>query len=662
MTLIKIEKVDEVYLRILTERSVDQELSEFFKFPIPNAKFMPMVKAGMSDGMLRLYNMNTKKLYSGLIKYVITFAERNDYTLEIDDAITYDNKISVEDVVGFTNLLKLSSKGNLIEIRDYQLEAIHKAVNENRTLLISPTSCLDPETIIEVELDNEHHSISLSNLESLVKNDKLPKINTPSGFERITDTYRKIGPGVELTFSDGSILKAANNHLIKKDDTQESWVECKDLMVGESFNNKTVTDIVNVDSQSWIDFSIDAPHESYYHDEILHHNSGKSLILYSLLRWHIANGRRVLILCPTTSLVVQLYADFEDYSSTNNWNVETNCQKLYSGFSKELTTNCMISTWQSIVPIMKANSTGSKSKYPKKNNKPVIEQSMKEFFSGFDAVFIDECLHPDSLIQTIDKKTQIKNIKVDDLVLTINEDTGAFEYNKVIKIHSNLSIHEQKYKLTFQDNSFLIITGNHKVQTYTGWKRTDDLSLSDIIYSNEMKWKRITSIDEIEYSGKVYNLHIENNHNYFANGTMVSNCHLSTGASLKTIMEHLPHAKYRVGTTGTVQDDQCLDSDSIITTSLGDKRIKDIEIGDDILSFNDKSNQVEFKRVIRKLNNGIPNNGIMLKIITDKYVLICTPEHRVYTENRGFIMAKDLLKTDILKSSQSPRPEGRSSG
>ena len=258
MSLIRIEKFNEVYIRIFTERSIDQELSEFFKYPIPNAKFMPHVKAGLSDGMLRLYNLNTKKLYAGLIKYVITFAERNNYDLEIAEDITYDNGVTLDTVAGFADLLKLSSKGNLIEIRDYQLEAIHKAVNENRSLLLSPTA------------------------------------------------------------------------------------------------------------------------------------SGKSLILYTLLRWHIAQGRRCLILCPTTSLVVQLYADFEDYSSTNNWSVENNCQKLYSGFSKELTTNCMISTWQSIVPIMKSGTTGSKSRYPKKNNKPVIEQSMKEWFSSYDVIMVDE--------------------------------------------------------------------------------------------------------------------------------------------------------------------------------------------------------------------------------------------------------------------------------
>ena len=36
---------------------------------------------------------------------------------------------------------------------------------------------------------------------------------------------------------------------------------------------------------------------------------------------------------------------------------------------------------------------------------------------------------------------------------------------------------------------------------------------------------KIKNIKKIDYSGDVYNLHIEDNHNYFANNHCVSNCH-----------------------------------------------------------------------------------------------------------------------------------------
>ena len=43
-----------------------------------------------------------------------------------------------------------------------------------------------------------------------------------------------------------------------------------------------------------------------------------------------------------------MYADFEDYSSANGFDVSDHCQKLYSGFPKEFTKDVLITTWQSI--------------------------------------------------------------------------------------------------------------------------------------------------------------------------------------------------------------------------------------------------------------------------------------------------------------------------
>jgi len=55
--------------------------------------------------------------------------------------------------------------------------------------------------------------------------------------------------------------------------------------------------------------------------------SGKSLIIYLLMRWYLENDdKRILVIVPTTSLVEQMYSDFESYG----YNVEENCHKIYS--------------------------------------------------------------------------------------------------------------------------------------------------------------------------------------------------------------------------------------------------------------------------------------------------------------------------------------------
>ncbi len=77
--------------------------------------------------------------------------------------------------------------------------------------------------------------------------------------------------------------------------------------------------------------------------------SGKSFIIYSLLRWHLNVRRKAIIIVPTTSLVEQMYSDFADYSSEDdNFSVQHQCQKLYSGFTRDFTKDVLITTWQSI--------------------------------------------------------------------------------------------------------------------------------------------------------------------------------------------------------------------------------------------------------------------------------------------------------------------------
>ena len=72
--------------------------------------------------------------------------------------------------------------------------------------------------------------------------------------------------------------------------------------------------------------------------------SGKSLIIYALVRYYQIAGHRTLILVPTTSLVEQMYTDFEDYG----WSSGTYCQKIYQGYTTKIEKDVVISTWQSI--------------------------------------------------------------------------------------------------------------------------------------------------------------------------------------------------------------------------------------------------------------------------------------------------------------------------
>ena len=90
--------------------------------------------------------------------------------------------------------------------------------------------------------------------------------------------------------------------------------------------------------------------------------SGKSLIIYLILRHLQIENKKGLLIVPTTSLVEQMYKDFADYG----YDSEQYCHRQYSGKEKHTNKFLTITTWQSIY----------------KND--------KEYFEQFDFVLGDE--------------------------------------------------------------------------------------------------------------------------------------------------------------------------------------------------------------------------------------------------------------------------------
>jgi superfamily II DNA or RNA helicase len=213
---VSIEKLDEVYVRVFSDPSIEQELSDFFTYEYPGARFTPQFRARLWDGKVRLYDQVRKTLYLGLITYVEEFCIRNGYEVEYKNVVSVEHDLSHEDIETYARSLQPMGRGKPIEIRDYQVEAVRSALNKERTLLLSPTA------------------------------------------------------------------------------------------------------------------------------------SGKSFIIYTTMRKHLDNHLKCIIIVPTTSLVEQLYTDFQDYSSANGWDTSLHCQKLYSGFTKDFTKDVLITTWQSV--------------------------------------------------------------------------------------------------------------------------------------------------------------------------------------------------------------------------------------------------------------------------------------------------------------------------
>ena len=72
--------------------------------------------------------------------------------------------------------------------------------------------------------------------------------------------------------------------------------------------------------------------------------SGKSLMIYSVVRYYAEKNKKILLVVPTTSLVEQMFKDFQDYG----WDAENYCHRIYAGKEKTNENPVTITTWQSI--------------------------------------------------------------------------------------------------------------------------------------------------------------------------------------------------------------------------------------------------------------------------------------------------------------------------
>ena len=207
-----IQKSNEVYLKIICEPHIEYELRDYFKFEVPNAKFMPQYRERNWNGEIHLFDMRSKQLYVGLLDKLISFCENYNYNYKFEDNKFYGMPFEVNEGISKEGVKDYINSICSYTPRDYQIEGVYDALRHNRKLLISPTA------------------------------------------------------------------------------------------------------------------------------------SGKSLMIYSIVRYYVGKQKKILLVVPTTSLVEQMYKDFQDYG----WDSESYCHKIYSGREKISDAPVTITTWQSI--------------------------------------------------------------------------------------------------------------------------------------------------------------------------------------------------------------------------------------------------------------------------------------------------------------------------
>lgn len=114
----------------------------------------------------------------------------------------------------------------------------------------------------------------------------------------------------------------------------------------------------------------------------------------------------------------------------------------------------------------------------------------------------------------------IKKVKVNDLVKSMNTNTGEIEYKLVEKVHFFDIPLERQYELVFGDTN--ITTSDHHPIFYKDidgkikYKRTDNMVIGDIGIDSNAKNKKLTAINRPHNSVKFADLTVKDNNNYFA--------------------------------------------------------------------------------------------------------------------------------------------------
>lgn len=125
-------------MAVASEPSIRNELSEYFSFMIPGAKFMPSYRRKQWDGKIRLFNQLSCELPAGLYAKLCKFAADRHYHISLKNS-SYGLP-GVKETVNHQNMVKeIASYDAPFELRDYQYDAVVHSVERRRAVLVSPT-------------------------------------------------------------------------------------------------------------------------------------------------------------------------------------------------------------------------------------------------------------------------------------------------------------------------------------------------------------------------------------------------------------------------------------------------------------------------------------------------------------------------------------------
>jgi len=162
---IKLEKVNESWVRIICNTSILLEIREKFSFMADGYRFNPRFQYGNWDGKICMVNRDLLPL--GLVEACLTIANSYEYTVDLDPALHSDPFFTKDEYFKeWIDAHPVYDKGNKIEPYWYQQDAIRYAIDKKRCILNLPTSA--GKSLIQGMLSKWYTKTSKKNILILV--------------------------------------------------------------------------------------------------------------------------------------------------------------------------------------------------------------------------------------------------------------------------------------------------------------------------------------------------------------------------------------------------------------------------------------------------------------------------------------------------------------
>lgn len=180
-----------------------------------------------------------------------------------------------------------------------------------------------------------------------------------------------------------------------------------------------------------------------------------------------------------------------------------------------------------------------------------------------------------------------------------------------------------------------ILSGTYaETETNYGIRKATDFSISN---AQRLFWV-VDHVDDID-DEECWCLTVDDDHSFvLPNGIVSGNCAGVVNATVHDIVD-----SFHLLLLG------CFSENTEIITKSGNKKISDVSVLDEVLSYNELTNQYVWKYPIFSGNTNSKEINKLELVFSDNSIIKCTEDHLFLTKNRGWVEAKNLNEKDDLR-------------